>query len=91
MYIVELALKQTALPLSVQKKSEEDAESTYKEVLGAMASGNPATIELTCDKVTGKKVAIAVSELAAVQMYEKSGSAGASGRAPGFFALANDE
>jgi len=90
MYIVELALKHTALPLSVQKKDKDSAEATYKKVLDALSSGNPMTIELTCDKVTDKKVALIVSELAAIQVYEKSGSAGASGRAPGFFALAGE-
>lgn len=90
MYIVELALKHTALPLTVQKQDKEAAEAAYKEVLSALTSGDPVTLELTCDKVTDKKIAIAVSELAAVQVYEKSGSAGASGRAPGFFALAGE-
>jgi len=92
MYIVELALKQTAMPLTVQKETKEAAEATYQEVLSALSSGNPVTLELSCDKVTDKKVAIAVSELAAVQIYEKSGAGGAGGgRAPGFFALANEE
>ncbi len=90
MYIVELALKHTALPLTVQKQDKEAAEAAYQEVLLALSSGDPVTLELTCDKVTDKKIAIAVSELAAVQIYEKSGSAGASGRAPGFFALAGE-
>ncbi len=91
MYIVEFALKHTAMPLTVQKKDKDTAEATYKSALSAIASGSPVTLEATCDKVTDKKVAIAVSELAAVQIYEKSGSAGASGRAPGFFALADSE
>lgn len=91
MYIVEFALKHTAMPLTVQKKDKEAAEATYHSALEAIASGNPVTLEATCDKVTDKKVAIAVSELAAVQIYEKSGSAGTGGRAPGFFALASDE
>lgn len=90
MYIVEFALKYTALPLTVQKKEKADAEAAYKKALTAMTSGNPATLEFTCDQVTDKQVAFAVSELASVQMYEKSGSSGASGRAPGFFALSND-
>lgn len=90
MYIVELALKHTALPLTVQKQDKEAAEAAYQEVLSALTSGDPVMLELTCDKVTDKKIAIAVSELAAVQVYEKSGSAGASGRAPGFFALAGE-
>ncbi len=92
MYIVEFALKHSAMTLTVQKKDKESAEAVYQEALGAIASGNPVTLEATCDKVTDKKLAIAVSELAAVQVYEKSGAGGAGGgRAPGFFALAGDE
>jgi hypothetical protein len=90
MYIVELALKHTALPLMVQKKDQAAAEATYKKALEAMTSGTPTIFEVTCDKVTDKKIAIATAELAAVQVYEKSGSAGAAGRAPGFFALASE-
>ncbi|MEL7054661.1 MAG: hypothetical protein AAFV85_04285 [Cyanobacteria bacterium J06634_6] len=91
MYIVELALKHTALPLTVQKEDKEQADAAYKQVSDALSSGNPVMLELTCDKVTDKKIAIAVSELAAVQVYEKSGAGGAGGgRAPGFFALAGE-
>lgn len=91
MYIVEFTLKQTAMPLTVQKKDKESAETVYKEALAAIASGSPVTLEATCDKVTDKKVALAVSELAAVQIYEKSSGAGTGGRSPGFFALSGDE
>ncbi len=90
MYIVEFALKHTPLPLTVQKEKQESAEAAYKEALSAMASGNPVTLEVACDKVTGKKVAIAVSELAAVQIYDKEGQGGAAGRTPGFFALSGE-
>ena len=88
MYIVEFALKNSPMPLTVQKEDKAAAESTYKQALDAMKSGDPVTLEVACDKMTDKKVAVFVKELAAVQMYEKSGSAGAGGRAPGFFALA---
>ena len=90
MYIVELALKYTALPITVQKEDKAAAEATYKEALAAMKSGNPVTLEITCDKVTDKKVAVAVSDLVAVQIYDKSSSTGTAGRAPGFFALAGE-
>ncbi|MGB3291914.1 MAG: hypothetical protein WBB01_02860 [Phormidesmis sp.] len=90
MYIVEFTLKHTALPLTVQKEDIDAAEATYKEALAAIKSGNPITLEVTCDKVTGKKVAIAVSELAAVQIYDKSSGTSTAGRAPGFFALAGE-
>ncbi len=90
MYIVELLLKHTALPMSVQKKTAEAANEAYAMVLNALKTGQPAVLELTCDKQEGKTLSILVSELAAVQVYEKSGGASSSGKAAGFFAMAND-
>ena len=91
MYIVEFALKQTAMPLMVQKKEKDEAESLYKQATEAISAGNPGTLEATCDKVTDKKLTIASGQLVAVQMYEKTGGAGGGGRAPGFFALAEED
>ena len=79
------------MPLTVQKEDKEAADKLYQQALDAMKGGNPVMLEATCDKMTDKKVAVSVSDLAAVQMYEKSGSAGAGGRAPGFFALADND
>ncbi|PZO17273.1 MAG: hypothetical protein DCF25_11365 [Leptolyngbya foveolarum] len=90
MYIVELALKNSPMPLTVQKEDKETAEATYQKALDAMKNGNPVMLELTCDQMLDKKVAVFVSDLAAVQVYEKSGSAGTGGRSPGFFSLANE-
>ncbi|MBT9316946.1 hypothetical protein [Leptothoe spongobia] len=90
MYIVELSLKHTALPMSVQKKTLEAAEEAYAKVLNALKTGQPVLFELTCDKQEGKKLSVLVSELAAVQVYEKSGGASSSGKSAGFFAMAND-
>jgi hypothetical protein len=87
MFILELTLKNTPLSLSVQRKSAEDAEKTYQDIVTAMKSGTNQLLELTCDRQSDKKLAIFSDSLAAVQMYEKS-SATASGRPPGFFALA---
>jgi hypothetical protein len=87
MFILELTLKNTPLSLSVQRKSAEDAEKTYQDIVTAMKSGTNQLLELTCDRQSDKKLAILSDSLAAVQMYEKS-SATASGRPPGFFALA---
>ncbi|MEM9266609.1 MAG: hypothetical protein AAGA46_13900 [Cyanobacteria bacterium P01_F01_bin.13] len=90
MYIVELSLKHTALPMSVQKKTQEAADEAYSTVLNALKTGQPVILELSCDKQEGKKLSVLVSELAAVQVYEKSGGASSSGKAAGFFAMAND-
>lgn len=88
MYIIDLALKEAPSLLSIQRKTAEDAEAVYQQVLQAIQSGNPVVLELTCEQQTGKKFAVLVSEIAAVQVAEKSGSGAGSGRVPGFFALA---
>jgi hypothetical protein len=71
------------MPLSVQRKSEEDAQKVYQEVLEAIGSGNPALLELTCEKMPEKKITVKTSEISAVQISQKSGAA-ATGRPPGF-------
>ncbi len=90
MYIVELLLKQTPLPMSVQKKTQEAADETYAMVLNALEKGEPVILKLSCDKQEGKKLSILASELAGVQVYEKSGGVSSSGKAAGFFAVANE-
>ncbi|MEM6253945.1 MAG: hypothetical protein AAF821_13580 [Cyanobacteria bacterium P01_D01_bin.156] len=90
MYIVELLMKHTALPMSIQKKTLEAADEAYATVLNALKTGQPVILELTCDKQEGKKLSVLVSEIAAVQVYEKSGGTSSSGKAAGFFAMAND-
>jgi hypothetical protein len=88
MFIIDVTLKNTPVTLSVQRKSEDGAKAVYQQVLDAMKSGNPVTIELTCEQQVGKTVAILVSEISAIQIAEKSGTAASSGRPPGFFAIA---
>ncbi len=86
MFTVEITFKNTPLAMSVQRKTAEDAEAAYQQVLAAIRGGAPV-LELTCDRQTDKKLAILASEISAVQIYEKSGATGSSGRPPGFFAL----
>jgi hypothetical protein len=87
MFIIDLALKSTPAMLSVQRKTMEDAQAVYQQVLNAIRSGNPVILELTCEQQPDKKMGILVSEIAAVQMAEKSTTGTSSGRAPGFFVL----
>jgi len=90
MFTIELTLKHTALPLSVQKKSQEDANSTYAMLVEHIQNRSDSLVELTCDQQPHKRINVLCSELAAVQIFEKSGTATASGRPPGFFALAEE-
>ncbi|MEB3355989.1 MAG: hypothetical protein VKK04_04635 [Synechococcales bacterium] len=88
MFIIDITLKHSPVTLSVQRKEEADAKAVYQQVFEALRSGNPATLELSCEQLPGKVVGILVNEISAVQISEKSATSAASGRPPGFFALA---
>lgn len=88
MFTIDIIVKYTALPLSIQRKTAEEAEATYQQILTALNTGNPKVLELTCDKQTDKKVGILSSEISAVQLADKSSAATSSGRPPGFLTLA---
>lgn len=76
------------MTLSVQRKTVEGAKAAYQQILNALQSGSPAVLELTCEQQPEKTIGVLVSEISAVQMAERSSTATASGRPPGFFALA---
>ncbi|TAE59043.1 MAG: hypothetical protein EAZ87_11250 [Nostocales cyanobacterium] len=88
MFTIDLSIKNTAFPMSVQRKSAEDAEAVYQLILAAMRSGNPDLVELKCEGKTEKKVAVRASEISGVQVSQKDGAASTSGKPPGFAALA---
>ena len=83
MYCIELTIKLSPMPLVVQRKEHRDAQRLYSEVIDAMQKGNQRLLELTCEKVEDKKVTVLVSEIIAVQIYEKTSSSGG-GKRPGF-------
>ena len=82
-YVIELALRMSPVPVSVQRKEHVDAESLYQQIRKALGNGQPELLELTCEKVEGKKITLLVSEVLAVQLYEKASATGGSKR-PGF-------
>ena len=83
MYVIEILLNNTAMPLSVQRKTVEEAATVYQQVLAAMQSDDRTPLELSCDRQPEKKIAVMKNLIVATQMYEKSGAA-ASGKTPGF-------
>ena len=83
MYSIELTIKLSPLPLIVQRKQQGDAQRLYAEVIDSIRKGNQRLIELTCEKVEDKKITVLVSEIIAVQIYEKTSNSGSSKR-PGF-------
>jgi len=85
MYSLELSLRYSPFPLSIQKKELEDVQRLYEEIKNSMneTAETSNLIELTCDKIQDKLVAVRAKEIISVQIYEKSSVAGGAKR-PGF-------
>ena len=85
MYTLELSLRYSAFPLSIQKKQYEDIKRIYDEIKNLMEekNDNSPLIELSCDKVQDKLITVLTKEIISIQIYEKSSVAGGSKR-PGF-------
>ncbi|CAI8378107.1 MAG: hypothetical protein CL859_11435 [Cyanobium sp. ARS6] len=83
MYVIELALRMSPMPVSVQRKEQNAAEEVYQQVRTALEQGQPRLLELTCEKVDGKRLSVLTSDLLAVQIYEKTAASSGSKR-PGF-------
>ena len=85
MYSLELSLRYSPFPLSIQKKEFEDVKRIYGEIKNSMSENAEASklIELKCDKVQDKLIAVRLQDVISVQIYEKSSVAGGSKR-PGF-------
>ena len=85
MYSLEISLRYSPFPLSIQKKDYEDVKRIYDEIKDFMNGNNLNSnlIELTCDKVQDKSISVLAKEVISVQIYEKSAVAGGSKR-PGF-------
>ena len=85
MYSLELSLRYSPFPLSIQKKEFEEVKRIYDEIKNSMneTAENSKLIELKCDKVQDKLIAVRVQEIISVQIYEKSSVAGGA-KKPGF-------
>ena len=85
MYSLEICLRYSPFPLSIQKKDYEDVKRIYDEIKDSMNGSNQnlQLIELSCEKVQDKLITVLAKEVISVQIYEKSALAGGSKR-PGF-------
>ena len=70
------------MPLVVQRKEHRDAQRLYSDVIDSIKTGNQRLLELTCEKVEDKRITVLVSEIIAVQIYEKTSSS--TSKRPGF-------
>lgn len=87
MYTIDLTIRNTAFPVSIQRKTVEDADAVYQLIMTAMRTGSPDIIELKCEGKIEKKIAVRATEISGVIVSQKEGTAGTGGRQPGFFAL----
>ena len=85
MFSLELSLRYSPFPLSIQKKEFEDVKRIYDEIKNSMNETLETAnlIELTCEKVKDKLIAVRAQDIISVQIYEKSAVAGGAKR-PGF-------
>tara|TARA_Y100000589_G_scaffold319297_1_gene347676 strand:- start:694 stop:957 length:264 start_codon:yes stop_codon:yes gene_type:complete len=83
MYTLELSLRYSPFPISIQKKEYDDVLRIFQEVKNSMRENNSSLIELQCEKINSKSLAVLSNEIIAVQIYEKSAIAGGTKR-PGF-------
>ena len=83
MYVVELSLRLSPMPVAVERKELEAAQSLYNDIRQALEHGHPKVLDLSCEKDEHKRVSLLSSEIVAVQTYEKSASGGG-GKRPGF-------
>ena len=82
MYCIELTIKLSPMPLVVHRKEHGDAKRLYSEVIDSIKNGNQRLLELSCEKVEDKRITVLVSEITAVQIYEKT--SGTTSKRPGF-------
>ena len=84
MFTLELTLRYSPFPISIQKKEHDNILRVFEQIKNAMKDNtNSVLIELKCDKMNSKSIAVLSREIIAVQIYEKSAIAGGSKR-PGF-------
>ncbi len=84
MFTLELTLRYSPFPISIQKKEYDDVFKVFEHIKNSMREDDSSTlIDLSCDKMNSKSIAVLSKEIIAVQIYEKSAIAGGSKR-PGF-------
>ena len=85
MYSLELSLRYSPFPLSIQKKEFDEVKRIYDEIKISMDENMESSnlIELRCDKVQDKLISVIAKEIISVQIYEKS-SVATGAKKPGF-------
>ena len=84
MYTIELTLRYSPFPISIQKNDYAQALNIFNDIKSMMRDqNNNSLVNISCEKMKDKSVAVLAREIIAIQVYEKSALAGGSKR-PGF-------
>ena len=84
MYTIELTLRYSPFPISIQKNDYEQALNIFNDIKSMIQDqNNNSLVNISCEKMKDKSVAVLAREIIAIQVYEKSALAGGSKR-PGF-------
>jgi hypothetical protein len=67
---IELLLRNSNSTLSVQRKSDEEANTLYEQILSAINADKIQMLKLTCDRYSKTKIAVLSSEIIAVNLTE---------------------
>lgn len=67
---IELLLRNFPSTLSVQRKSETEANALYEELLAAINANKIQILKLTCDRHPKTKIAVLSNEIIAVNLIE---------------------
>lgn len=89
MFSIDVILKYSPIPVSVQRKDKEAAQGVYEQVKSVISAEPAQLLELTCDKQPDKTIAVLSDQISAVVISQKTATA--SGRTPGFLVTSGDE
>ncbi len=74
MFTIELNLRGNPVPIIINRKEQEGADSLYQLLSEAMAGNGEKVLHLTCEKQEGRKIAVLAGEILAVQVSSKTGT-----------------
>lgn len=74
MFTIELNLRGNPVPIIINRKDQEGADSLYQSLIEVMEGGGQKVIHLSCERQEGRKIAVLGGEILAVQISSKAGT-----------------
>ena len=74
MFTIELNLRGNPVPIIINRKDQEGADSLYRLLTEGMEGRGEKVLHLSCERQEGRKIAVLSSEILAVQISSKTGT-----------------